>query len=99
MKTKNEMIPLYDRILVEECPLEEMSAGGILLPGTADEKTHKGNVIAVGHGRILPDGSLKKLTVKVGDCILYGKYSGAGAQFKGHEYVVVREDEVIAIIK
>ncbi len=91
--------PLYDRVLVKRYePAEEMK-GGIIIPDTAREKPMEGEVVAVGEGRLLEDGSLRPLQVKVGDRVLVGKYAGTEFEIDGVEHVVVREEEILGIIK
>lgn len=90
--------PLHDRIIVEAAPQEEKSAGGILLPDTAKEKPVKGTVLAVGPGKTLDNGKLAPMEVKVGDNVLYGKYSGTEVTVGGEEYVILRQDDVLAIL-
>lgn len=91
--------PLGDRILVKSLESEEKTAGGIILPDTAKEKPQKGEVIAVGSGKLLEDGTIKPLEVKAGDKILHGKYSGSEITHDGQEYLILREEEILAIIK
>ena len=85
--------PLADRVLVEPAPAEETTAGGIIIPDTAKEKPQRGKIVAVGNGK--PD---EPLTVKVGDTILYGKYSGTELSFDGNDYLMMRESDILAII-
>jgi len=91
--------PLYDRLLVERVESEERTKGGIILPDTAKEKPQQGKVIAVGEGRRLEDGKIQPLQVKVGDMILFGKYSGSEIKIEGIEYLIMREDDVLGIIE
>jgi chaperonin GroES len=91
--------PLHDRILVKRLEEERTSAGGIIIPDTATEKPIQGKVIAVGNGKILEDGSVRKLDVKVGDKILFGKYGGTEVKVDGEELLVMREDDVMAVIE
>ena len=91
--------PLHDRIIVEPAAQEEKSAGGILLPDTAKEKPMRGKVIAVGPGKILDNGKLVKVEVKVGDTVLYGKYSGTEVTVGTDEYTILRQDDVLAIVE
>ena len=91
--------PLHDRILVKRLEEERTSAGGIIIPDTATEKPIQGKVIAVGNGKILEDGSIRKLDVKVGDKILFGKYGGTEVKVDGEELLVMREDDVMAVIE
>jgi chaperonin GroES len=90
--------PLADRILVKPSPAEEKTASGIIIPDTAKEKPMQGEVIAVGKGRISDDGKVSPLELKVGDKILYGKYSGTEVTVDGDEYLIMRESDVYAII-
>jgi chaperonin GroES len=90
--------PLADRILVKPSPAEEKTASGIIIPDTAKEKPMQGEVIAVGTGRISDDGKISPLELKVGDKILYGKYSGTEVTVDGDEYLIMRESDVYAII-
>ena len=90
--------PLADRILVKPSPAEEKTASGIIIPDTAKEKPMQGDVIAVGKGRISDDGKVSPLELKVGDKILYGKYSGTEVTVDGDEYLIMRESDVYAII-
>jgi len=90
--------PLADRILVKPSPAEEKTASGIIIPDTAKEKPMQGEVIAVGKGRISDDGKISPLELKVGDKILYGKYSGTEVTIDGDEYLIMRESDVYAII-
>jgi chaperonin GroES len=90
--------PLHDRLLVRRIEEKEMARGGIIIPDTAKEKPMEGEVLAVGNGRVLENGTKLTLDVKVGDRILFGKYSGTEIKIDGEEVVVVREDEVLAIM-
>lgn len=90
--------PLADRILVKPAPAEEKTASGIIIPDTAKEKPMQGEIIAVGKGRTTDDGKLIPLELKVGDKVLYGKYSGTEVTIDGEEYLIMREADVYAII-
>jgi len=90
--------PLHDRVVVERLEEERKSAGGIVIPDTAAEKPDQGKVIAVGNGKILEDGKIRPLDVKVGDRILFGKYSGSTVKIEGTEYLVMREDDIMGIV-
>ena len=90
--------PLADRVLIKPSEEKERTKGGIVLPDTAKEKPQEGEVIAVGEGKRTDDGKLIPLTVKVGDRVLYGKYSGTEITVDGEEYLIVREDDILAII-
>ena len=91
--------PLQDRILVKQLEEEEKTAGGIIIPDTAKEKPQQGKVIAVGKGKILEDGSVRPLDIKVGDRILFEKYAGTTVKIGGEEYMIMREDDVLAVIE
>jgi chaperonin GroES len=92
--------PLYDRIVVKRIAEdEEKTTGGIIIPDSAKEKPQQGEVVAVGKGKRLDDGTLVPLEVKVGDKILFGKYSGSEAPKLGDDYLIMREDEVLGIIE
>ena len=90
--------PLADRILVKAAPAEEKTASGIIIPDTAKEKPMQGEIIAVGKGKTTEDGKLIPLELKVGDKVLYGKYSGTEVTIDGEEYLIMREADVYAII-
>jgi len=91
--------PIADKVIVEVLDAEEKTAGGIIVPDTAKEKPQQGKVIAVGDGKILPTGKSVPLTVKPGDKILFGKYSGNEIKLGGSEYLIVNEDDILAILK
>ena len=90
--------PLHDRLLVKRIEESETVKGGIIITDTAKEKPQEGKVIAVGNGKILDNGSKVALDVKAGDKILFGKYSGTDIKIDGEEYMILREDEVLAVI-
>ena len=90
--------PLHDRIIVQRIEESEQKIGGIIIPDTAKEKPQQGKVIAVGAGKVNEDGKRNALDVKAGDLILFGKYSGQEIKLDGEEYLIMREDEVLAII-
>lgn len=90
--------PLADRILVKRIAEETKTAGGILIPDNAKEKPSEGSVIAVGSGKLLKDGSLKGPEVKVGDKVLFGKYSGTEVKVDGEEHLILREDDILGIV-
>ena len=90
--------PLHDRLLVRRLEEKETARGGIIIPDTAKEKPMEGKVLAVGNGRVLENGKKLPLDVKVGDKILFGKYSGTEIKVDGEEVLIVREDEVLAIL-
>ena len=89
--------PLHDRVVVKRTEEAKTSAGGIVIPDSAAEKPVKGEIVAVGNGKILEDGSVRMLDLKVGDSILFGKYSGTEIKVDGEELVVMREDDVMAV--
>lgn len=89
--------PLYDRIVVERVE-EERTVGGIVIPDTASEKPMRGKVLAVGSGKLLENGELRSLTVKIDDIVLFGKYSGTEVKIHGKDYLIMREDDVLAIV-
>jgi chaperonin GroES len=91
--------PLDDRVLVKQSEAEERTAGGIVLPDTAKEKPQKGLVIAVGVGKLLDSGVRSKMTLKKGDEVFYGKYSGTEIKIDGEEYVILKESDVLAVIE
>ena len=91
--------PLGDRILVKHLAQEEKSPGGIILPDTAKEKPQEGKVLAVGKGRILEDGTVKPLEIRVGDTVLFAKYSGTEVTHEDKEFLILREDDVLAVVK
>ena len=90
--------PLADRIVVKPLDPEEKTKSGLVLPDTAKEKPQEGKVISVGSGRLLEDGTVKKLEVKSGDKVLYGKYSGTEVKVDGEDYLILREEDVLAVV-
>ena len=91
--------PLHDRIIVQRLEEGEQKVGGIIIPDSAKEKPQQGKVIAAGAGKVKDDGKRTALDVKAGDLILFGKYSGQEIKLDGEEYLIMREDEVLAIIE
>ena len=91
--------PLHDRIIVKRLEGEEKTKGGIIIPDTAKEKPIEGKVIAVGNGKRLEDGSVRPLEVKAGDRVLFGKYSGTDIKIDGEEHLILREDDVLAVLE
>jgi chaperonin GroES len=91
--------PLHDRIIVERIEEETMTASGIIIPDSAKEKPQEGTVIAVGKGKVTEDGKVLPLDVKVGDKILFGKYSGTDIKIEGNEYLMMREDDVLGVVE
>ena len=90
--------PLHDRVIVKRMEEERMSAGGIVIPDSATEKPIRGEVIAVGNGKILDNGEKRALDISVGDAILFGKYSGTEVKVDGDELLVMKEDDIMAVI-
>jgi chaperonin GroES len=91
--------PLHDRVIVKRLEEERTSPGGIVIPDTAAEKPIQGKIIAVGNGKILEDGKVRPLDIKVGDKILFGKYSGTEVKVDGEDLLVMREEDVMAVIE
>lgn len=91
--------PLHDRVVIKRLEEERTSPGGIVIPDTATEKPMKGKVLAVGSGRITEKGDVRPLDVKKGDVVLFGKYSGTEVKLDGDELVVMREDDIMAVIE
>ena len=92
------MRPLHDRVLVRQLDHEEKTAGGIIIPDSAKEKPYQGKVVKVGPGRKNEDGEVTPLTLKEGDLVLFEKYAGTVVKLDGEDYMIMREDEVLAII-
>ncbi|MBN2031207.1 co-chaperone GroES [bacterium] len=90
--------PLEDRVVVKPAPPDEKVQGGIIIPDTAKEKPQKGEIVATGPGKVSDAGEKIPMTVKVGDTILYGKYSGTEVTIDGEEYLIVRESDILAVI-
>ena len=93
-----ELKPLFDRIIVQRVEEEAVTAGGIFLPDAAKEKRNEGKVIAVGQGKVLDDGTLLPLELKGGETVLFGKYAGSEVELEGETFLVMREDEVLAVV-
>ncbi len=90
--------PLADRVVVKPAPAEEMTASGIIIPDTAKEKPMQGEIVAAGKGKTTDDGKFVAMELKVGDKVLYGKYSGTEVTIEGEDYLIMRESDVYAII-
>jgi chaperonin GroES len=90
--------PLHDRVLIRRIEETETARGGIIIPDTAKEKPQQGEVVGVGDGKLLDDGQRATIDVKVGDRILFGKYSGSDVKIEGEEYLIVREDEILGVL-
>lgn len=91
--------PLHDRVLVRRLEEETMSAGGIVIPDSAKEKPVQGKIIAAGNGKILENGEVRPLDVKVGDKVLFGKYAGTEVKVDGEELLVMREDDIVGVVE
>ena len=91
--------PLHDRIIVKRIQEEEKTKGGIIIPDTAKEKPIEGEIVAVGTGKILEDGTIRKLEVKAWDRVLFGKYSGTEVKLDGEERLIMREDDVLCVLE
>ena len=94
----NKVKPLADRVLVEAAAAEETTKGGLYIPDTAKEKPQRGKVVAVGTGRVAEDGKVTPLSLKAGDEILYGKYSGTELSYDGKDYLIMRESDIYAVL-
>jgi chaperonin GroES len=101
--TKEKLVmklrPLHDRVIVKRLEEEEKTVGGIIIPDTAKEKPQQARVIAVGNGRTLENGQVIPLTVKAGDRVLFGKYAGTEIKIDGDEHLIMREDDILAILQ
>ena len=91
--------PLHDRVVIRRLEEERTTAGGIVIPDTATEKPIQGEVIAVGRGKILDNGEVRALDVKVGDRVLFGKYSGTEVKLDGKDFLVMREDDIMGVVE
>jgi len=92
------LTPLHDRVIVRPAAPEEKSKGGIIIPDTAKEKPMQGQVVAVGNGKVAENGTVTALTVKVGDTVLYGKYSGTEISIDGDDMLIMRESDIFAVV-
>ena len=99
MAEKSKIQPLGDRVLVEPLEAEDKTSGGIIIPDTAKEKQQRGKVVAVGKGRISDEGKLTPLEVKTGDQVLFGRYSGSEIKIGATDYLIVKEDDILGIIR
>jgi chaperonin GroES len=90
--------PLHDRVIVKRVEEETTSAGGIVLPGSAAEKPSQGKILAVGHGKPLDNGQVRPMDVKVGDKVLFGKYAGNEVKVDGEDLIVMREEDIMAVL-
>ena len=91
--------PLHDRAVIRRMEEERTSAGGIVIPDSATEKPSRGEVVAVGHGKVLESGDVRPLDIKVGDSVLFGKYSGTEIKVDGEDLIVMREDDIMAVVE
>ncbi len=91
--------PLHDRVVVKRMEEERTSAGGIVIPDSATEKPDKGEIVAAGNGKIMENGDVRPLDVKVGDQVLFGKYAGTSVKVEGEELLVMREEDIVAVIE
>ena len=91
--------PLHDRVIVKRIEEEEKTSGGIIIPDTAKEKPQQGKIVAVGKGKVNDDGKLTPMDVKVGDRILFGKYSGSEIKLDGDELLIMREDDILGVLE
>lgn len=94
-----KMRPLHDRVIVQRLEGEEKTKGGLFIPDTAKEKPQEGKVIAVGNGKILDDGKVRPMNVKAGDKVLFSKYSGNDIKIDGADHLILREDDILAVIE
>ena len=99
MSEKSKIQPLGDRVLVEPLEAEEKTSSGIVIPDTAKEKQQKGKVIAVGKGRVDENGKVSPLEVKVSDQVLFGRYSGTEVKIAGTDYLIIKEEDILGIIR
>lgn len=91
--------PLQDRVIVKRIEEEDKTKGGIIIPETAKEKPQEGKVVAVGKGKVLEDGKISPVDVKVGDRVLFGKYAGTEVKLDGGEHIIMREDDILGIVE
>jgi chaperonin GroES len=94
----NKIRPLQDRVMIRRVKEEERTSGGIIIPDTAKEKPLEGEVVAVGKGKLLKNGTLRRLDVKVGDRVLFSKYTGSEVKVDVAEHLVIREDDILAVV-
>ena len=99
MASSKGLRPLHDRIIVERMTEDEKSAGGIIIPDSAKEKPQRGKVLAVGKGKIAEDGTVRPLDLKAGDVVLFGKYAGTEVKIENQDRLIMREDDVLAVIE
>ena len=94
-----QLRPLHDRVIIKRIEEKEQVRGGIIIPDTAKEKPQEGEVVAVGQGKVLDNGTRLEMALKPGDRILFGKYSGTEVKVEGEEYLIMREDEVLVVLE
>ena len=94
-----KVVPLHDRVIIRRVQEEEKTKGGIIIPDTAKEKPLEGIVVAAGKGRVLDDGKIQPLQVKEGDRVLFGRYSGTDVKLEGDEHLIVKEEDILAVIE
>lgn len=99
MSKSSNLRPLHDRILVERLAEDEKTTGGIIIPDSAKEKPQRGKVVAVGKGKVSEDGTVRPLDLKAGDTVLFGKYSGTEVKIENEDRLIMREDDVLAVIE
>jgi chaperonin GroES len=99
MEVHMNVRPLRDRVVLKRLDEQEQKVGGIIIPDTAKEKPQQGKVVAVGNGRVSDEGKVIPLDVRVGDTVMFGKYSGTEIKLEGTEYLIVREEEILAIVE
>jgi chaperonin GroES len=99
MSKAKSLRPLHDRIIVERLSEDEKTAGGIIIPETAKEKPQRGKVVAVGKGKVAEDGSIRPLELKAGDVVLFGKYAGTEVKIENEDRLIMREDDVLAVVE
>jgi len=97
--TKIKIQPLGDRLIIKVAEAKEIKKSGIIIPETAKEKPQEGEVVAVGKGRLTPEGKLIAMEIKAGDIVLYGKYSGTEIKINDEEYLIMREEDILGIVK
>lgn len=91
--------PLHDRVVIQRIEEEKTSAGGIVIPDSAAEKPIRGKIVATGPGKTLDNGQTRQLSVKIGDKVLFGKYSGTEVKIDGNDYVIMREDDIMGVVE
>ena len=95
----SKLRPLHDRVILKRLEGEEKTKGGIIIPDSAKEKPQEGKVIAIGNGKVLSDGKVTPLNVKVGDTVLFSKYSGNDIKIDGEDHLIIREDDILAVLE